>query len=215
MPDKQKKDLVVLAADSTMAFTVYGLLQQHKRLGIRQVILTRGRDTFVRPAQDSGCLRRCDDFLRRFSKDYEHAIVMLDREGCGKEKTREDLEQDIEDRLSKNGWDDRAMAIVFEPELEIWVWSNSPQVDEVVGWKGKDISLRHWLRERGFLEPDEVKPRSPKEALQAVLIETDIGFSSSVHFNLAKSVGLSRCTDPAFLKFKNKLKEWFPESPSK
>ncbi len=212
MPSKRRKDLVVLVADSTMGFTVLGLFQQPRRLGIRPVTVSRD-DVPVHPAQDTGCFRRCDDFLRAFSNAYEHAIVMLDREGCGKgQLSREELEQDIENRLSMTGWDDRAMAIVFEPELEIWVWSDSPQVDEVLGWKGKDVGLRQWLREKGLLKPADVKPDRPKEALQAALREMSIPFSSSVHFNLAKSVGFSRCTDPAFLKFRRKLKEWFPEA---
>jgi hypothetical protein len=212
MPFKPKKDLIVLVADATMGFTVLGMLQQPRRLGIRSVAISR-EDVPVHPAQDTGCFRRCNDFLRAFSHSYEHAIVMLDREGCGKEQlSREELEEDIEDRLRSNGWDDRAMAIVFEPELEIWVWSNSPQVDEILGWKGNGVGLRQWLKENDFLKPAEIKPARPKEALQAVLRETSIPFSSSIHFNLARSVGFSRCTDPAFVKFRNKLKQWFPET---
>ncbi|MEW5920448.1 MAG: hypothetical protein AB1796_05725 [Bacillota bacterium] len=33
--------------------------------------------------------------------------------------------------------------------------------------------------------------------------------SSSLFYNLAKTVGLKRCQDPAFIKLKTKLREWF------
>ncbi len=34
--------------------------------------------------------------------------------------------------------------------------------------------------------------------------------SSSIYLELARSVGTERCTDPAFLKLKRCLREWFP-----
>lgn len=212
MPSNQKKDLVILVADTNMQFTVQGLLQQHKKLGTRRINFSI-HDIFVHPSKDSGCLRRCDDFLRSFTNEYHYSLVLLDLEGCGKEHlSREELEIDIEGRLSRSGWDERAAAIVFNPELEIWVWSDSPQVDETLAWKNPEQSLRQWLKVKNYIQDNEVKPKRPKEALEAVLREISTPRSSSIYHKLATAVSFSRCQDPAFLKFKTTLKDWFPEN---
>jgi hypothetical protein len=36
--------------------------------------------------------------------------------------------------------------------------------------------------------------------------------SSAIYLELARSVSTDRCTDPAFLKLKRCLREWFPPS---
>ena len=60
--------------------------------------------------------------------------VKVQEENCNCD---ENLETEAEQRLSSSGWDDRAVAIVLDPELEIWVWSDSPEVDDVLGWRGR------------------------------------------------------------------------------
>ena len=64
--------------------------------------------------------------------------------------------------------------------------------------------------EQGLLEEGEVKPRRPKEALQAALREARIPRSSSLYQRIAEKVSLRECEDRAFLKFKDILKDWFP-----
>jgi hypothetical protein len=127
-------DLVVLVADKNIEFAIKGILENHHKLGVRP--LPEEQRKILQAQQDAGCFRRCDDLLRPFSRDFNHALVLLDREGSGKEKlSREEMESDIEKRLGASGWEDeRAVAVVFDPELEIWVWSDSPQVDEVLNW---------------------------------------------------------------------------------
>ncbi|MFB3133348.1 MAG: hypothetical protein ACE10K_12585, partial [Rhodothermales bacterium] len=53
------------------------------------------------------------------------------------------------------------------------------------------------------------KPQRPKEAVEAVLRATDTPRSSSLYRQLAQKVSLNRCDDPAFLKLKSTLQEWF------
>ena len=100
--------------------------------------------------------------------------------------------------------------LFLSPELEVWVWSNSPHVDDVAGWKNRQPSLRSWMIEQGLLEEGKVKPRRPKEALQAALREARIPRSSSLYQRIAEKVSLRGCEDRAFLKFKDLLKDWFP-----
>jgi len=201
-----EKDLVVLAADSQMEFAVKGLLTRGAALGFREPSV----DFLVHPAKDPGCLLRGHDFLRPLYRQYHHAIVMLDREGCGREASlRELLESDLEQRLSSSGWGDRAAAIVLDPELEVWVWSDSPEVDAVLGWTGRTPRLEEWLRTQGYCTPRQMKPNRPKTALEQALRLARKGRSSAIFFELAKRVSVRRCSDPAFLKFKATLQQWF------
>jgi hypothetical protein len=203
-------DLVVLVADKNMEFAVKGILENHRKLGIHP--LPEERRKILQAQQDAGCFRRCDDLLRPFSKDFNYALVMLDREGSGKETlSREQMEADIENRLAISGWDDRAVAIVFDPELEMWVWSDSPQVDEVLGWGTRMPSLRTWLIEKAWLQSGEIKPVRPKEALEDVLRQVRRARSSAIYLELAQKVSFQKCTDPAFLKMKRYLQDWFPK----
>lgn len=82
------KDLVVLVADGQMEFAVRGLLTRGPSLAFREVAF----DVYVHPAKDAGCRLRGHEFLRPFTRQYAHALVMHDREGCGCESvTREEL----------------------------------------------------------------------------------------------------------------------------
>jgi hypothetical protein len=112
--------------------------------------------------------------------------------------------------LSQNGWGQRTSAIVIDPELEIWVWSDSPHVDEVLGWSGRQPDLRTWLTQRGSITDRNGKPNLPKEATEAALKEVRKPRSSSIYQQLAEKVSLGRCVDPAFIKLKNTLQSWFP-----
>ncbi len=123
------RDLIVLVADKNTEFSIRGLLSKRSSaLRIRPLVF----DIFVHPQRDPGCLRLAHDFLRPHSSRYGHALVVLDRDGCGQEhrKKRTELEQQIEERLAQSGWSTgRAAAVVIEPELEAWVWSQSPHVE--------------------------------------------------------------------------------------
>jgi hypothetical protein len=200
-------DLVVLVADKNMEFAVKGILTRIKSLGIREVTAT----FHVHPENDPGCLLRGHLFLRLFLHQSAHALVMLDREGSGKDScSREDLESEIEVRLSQSGWGDRAVAVVIDPELEMWAWSESPHIDSVLGWEGRNPCLRTWLQEKSFLEAGQIKPFRPKEAMELALKTVKKPRSSSIYQQIAQKVSLERCVDPSFVKLKTILQEWFP-----
>ena len=201
------KDLIILVADTQMEFTLRGILSRYQRLGIRQVEF----EILVHSERDPGCYLRGHDLLRLYYGKHRHALLLFDREGCGQErKSREELEQEVEERLRKSGWtDEAAAAIVLDPELESWVWSDSPEVANVLGWgKGLD-DLISWLQQKDFWNEGDLKPQRPKEAVEAVLRETQTPRSSSLYHQLAQNVSLRRCTDPSFLKLKSTLQTWF------
>lgn len=100
----------------------------------------------------------------------------------------------------------------MDPELEVWAWSDSPQVDQCLGWSGRQPALRGWLVREGLWKEGEVKPDDPKRALQRALDAVQGGALPAVLVQLAKLVGLARCTDRAFLRFREILQRWFPAS---
>lgn len=206
-----RKDLICLVADRDMEQFVKATLARHRALGIREVT----SDIRIHPERDPACLRRGHDFLRPFVNRYAHALVALDREGCGREgSSREELEIEIERYLRNNGWQDRAAALVLDPELEIWVWSKSPHVDAVLGWSRRRPGLRTWLEQEGFLASCNVKPERPKEAMERALRLAGKARSSDLYRGIAEKVSLSSCVDPTFLKLKETLRRWFPAAPS-
>jgi hypothetical protein len=202
------KDLIILVADKNMEFTLKGLFSRPQALGIKSVEM----DIFVHPDRDPGCLRQGDTFLKPFADQYRYGLVMLDREGCGRERnSRKELENGLETRLGRAGWNDRAKAVIFDPELEIWVWSDSPHVAQVLGWSGRQPDLKTWLISQKLLEAGKPKPKRPKEAVEEALRVVREPRSSSLYQKLAQKVSFERCTDPSFLKFKTTLQQWFAD----
>ncbi|MDX2033189.1 MAG: hypothetical protein SF339_21110 [Blastocatellia bacterium] len=205
----QRKNLIILAADKDIEYAVKGLLSRTESLGVTPITA----DIYVHPNRDSGCLRQSTAFLRAYAGQYDHAMVLFDREGCGQEtRTRPELEAGLEESLSQNGWEDRAGVVILDPEIEIWVWSDSPQVDRALGWEGQPLNLRDWLIERGFLASGQLKPMAPKEAMRHALHKVRKAASPAIFHQLARNVGLDRCTDPSFLKFRSLLTQWFPSN---
>lgn len=206
--DNPQRDLVVLAADKSIEMALRGVLGRHESLGIRKI----SAEFLVHLQHDPGCVRTSDRLLRSYVNSTRYAIVVLDHEGSGRESVaRDELETEVEAHLAQNGWPDRAAVIVIEPELENWVWSESPEVDVALGWGGREPHLRTWLRENSLWSQDDAKPARPKKAMQLALREVRKPWSSSIHGQLAQKVSLSRCTDPAFDKLKSTLRNWFSQ----
>lgn len=203
------RSLVVLVADKDMEQALLGLLERPESLGIRPVARY---DIFVHPGRDSGCRTHCDGFLRNLQRRYAFALVLFDLEGSGRDSTpRVDVETEVERRLEANGWKGRSASIALDPELEVWVWSDSSEVDLVLGWSGaSEPKLREWVRDQGFVLDDSGKPARPKEALRAALRQVRKQPSSALFRALARRVSLNRCTDPGLAKLTRVLRGWFP-----
>jgi hypothetical protein len=205
------KDLVILAADKDLEFSLKGLLGRPEALGICPV----NADIYVEPDHDPACALRGVEFLRNFQDQYRYALLMFDHEGSGKETAaRKAIQAELNSALTVSGWGDRAEVIVLEPELEAWVWSDSLHVDDVAGWKDRDPKLRPWLVEQGWLNEGETKPSRPKEAFEAALRAARKPRSASLYKKLADNVGVRRCTDVSFGEFVAILRKWFPVAPA-
>jgi len=201
-----RRDLVVLAADSNIEFALRGLLANPERLGIRQVTV----DFYKHPQHDPGCRLGSHEFLRPMLRSHAFALTVFDREGCGRSAApAADLAAFVEKRLAQNGWEERAAAIVIDPELEQWVWRNSPEVEAVLGWAGRALTLSSWLVGNGWLGQGQRKPSKPKEALEAALRVVGKPRSSSVYEQLGRCAPLTPCDDAAFSKLHGVLRAWF------
>ncbi len=206
MMQSNKKDLLVLVADRNMEAMLKGILTRNKSLDLRDFQF----DIRRHPEKDPGCRVNGVGYLQPFVNQYNHALIIFDMEGCGcNHESVSDIEHEIGKNLKITGWNDKAAVIIIEPELEIWVWSDSPHVDEALGWDSNDTNCFDWLIEQGFIAEGQIKPDRPKEALEAALRFIHKPRSSSIYQYLAEKVSLQRCSDRSFLKLKTILHNWF------
>lgn len=123
------KDLVVLVPDKNTEVALRSLLSTRwESLGIRQVEF----DIFTHPQRDPGVYQRAAEFLRNFQNKYRYALVVFDLEGCGAEGSRAEVQEKVKDSLGAAGWRGRSAVVVIDPELEVWVFSESPHVIHVL-----------------------------------------------------------------------------------
>jgi len=205
-------DLVALVPGKDDREALAGLLESRwQSLGIRHI----HAELLVHPRRDPGCFYEAPFVLQTYQRLATRALVLFDHEGCGQEsRSSGDLEIDLEGRLARSGWDDRARVVVIEPELENWVWSDSPHVDAILGWSGRRPDLRRWLVENGFWPASCSKPPRPKETMDAALRQARVRRSSSIFRQLAESVSLDRCQDAKFGRLRQLLGGWFSSHAS-
>jgi hypothetical protein len=204
---QHKKELIALVADKSIECALRGVISRPEALGIRPI--ASASDIYAHPERDPACLRKAHAFLRPYALGYRRALVIFDRDGCGRaQEPRKELERQVEHALANAGWHDRAAAVVIDPELENWVWSDSPEVDRVLGWAEGLKDLRQWVSEQGF-SISRGKPERPKEAMEAALRHARKPRSSGLFTQLAQCVSLERCQDQAFGKLRTRLRDWF------
>lgn len=201
------KDLIVSVADSYQEKVLESILPR-----LPQVYKTKtfSYDIIRNPICDSGSYNSSQELLRPFINAFDHAVVIFDYEGSGAEerKSREEVELDVEILLNRNGWLERNIVVVVSPEIETWMWVDSPHVHDAIGWE-RATSLYDWARQKGFLDDGAFKPERPKESLFEALRLCKTSKSSSIYKNIAAKVSFRRCSDPAFLKLIDSLRAWF------
>lgn len=204
-------DLVALVPGKDERETLDGLLSERQQsLGIAAIRY----EILVHPRRDAGCFHEAPAVLQPFLRRSRHALVLFDYEGSGQEaRTAQEVLEDLQLRLASDGWKDRAAVVVIDPELEIWLWADSPRVETELGWIDRDRPLRDWLHEKGWWEVGQRKPERPKEALEKTLREVRVPRSSAIYGRLARRVGLRQCQDPSFHQLRDLLCSWFPAAP--
>ena len=201
-----QKDLYVLVADLDMLQTMEKLLNRNAKLGIRPIKFAVAKHLY----RDPGCRTNASQYLQGHIRDYQYALVMFDREGCGDYASREEIQHEVERDLANNGWGGRSKAVVIDPELEIWVWTGSNHVPRILGWEGGYEKLKAWLADEELWPSNCAKPPDPKKAMRAALRKGRRSVSAKLFGQLAKSTTLRHCQDSAFKELRDTLQLWFP-----
>lgn len=202
-----RPELVVLAADLDIEQAVMGLFTRPHALKIRPVLPKFVRDPMA--GHDGGTFKRAHIVLESYCSDpLCRALVLFDRAWDGAPSSdAKRLAEDVEQRLAPM-WGDRARCVVLDPEIEAWVFSDSPHVDKTLGFA--EGQLRTWLRDQGQWPAGKPKPGDPKTAMLRALRKSHIKPSAALFYELASKVGLERCIDPSFHSFIETLRTWFP-----
>jgi hypothetical protein len=199
-------DLVCLLADKSIEAAIDGILRRPDALGIRDIDF----ETVVHPRRDPGCFHEARELLAGYATRAHHALVVLDREWKGAPaSTGAELERLLEESLRLVGPAEWVRAVAIDPELEVWVFSDSPHVATALGWPTSVADLRADLEREGLWVAGRPKPRDPKAAVDWVLRRTKRPRSSSVYRELASSVGVGRCDDRSFTRLARLLRDWF------
>jgi hypothetical protein len=202
------KELVVLVADGQQKAVIETLLEKrYHSFGIRPLLNHKNFEVFAHPRKDNGVYGEASQLLSLYVDKCEYALVLVDEEWEGSPGSSQ-IQEEIQTSLNQSGWENRSATIVIAPELEIWVWSSSNEVAQILGKTWEDI--RQIGESKKYWEQGAVKPHRPKELMDEVLRQTRKHRSASLFSRLAENVSLKRCSDPSFLELKQKLQEWFP-----
>lgn len=126
------------------------------------------------------------------------------------------IRQEIEANMRSVGWPvGRFAAIVIQPELENWIWQDSPHLAAAFRFT-KQSSLREWLSSQQLWPIGRPKPPDPKKAVERTLRTSRMPRSSSIYFNICRKVSIRGCTDESSQVLLNVLRAWFPlEEPDR
>ncbi len=199
-------DLILMVADKNMQFTLQGALNRAKAMGIRPI-----QCKFLAAGNDPTARIQGPDLLRTQQSMYRKGLLVLDYEGSGTDKSdAQALEDELNQRLELC-WPGGAKAIVIEPELENWLWGSDNALHSVLDWPHTQ-GIRPWLEkhEPPFRLLGNGKPERPKEAWEALVQVHRKPRSSSLYEEVASQLSLQKCTDPAFVRLRAQLQEWFP-----
>lgn len=208
------RDCLFLVADKNMEGMLKGFFSRdsfHRAMGCGQFDFDLRQDLLVAHGQnDPGLYTRANEFLQPYASTHRHAVVIVDAEWSGS-PGKDAIMQRVNQHLRSAGWlDDCGCAVVIDPELENWVWQDSPHVCLALGSDMTFAALRAELEAKGFWQPNEVKPDRPKEAVEWALRQSRKGRSSAIYQQLATRVTAKGCTDQAFHTLQNALLRWFP-----
>jgi hypothetical protein len=199
-------DLVCIVADRSIEAAIEAVLRRPQALGIRPLEF----ETLVHPERDPGCFHDPDKLLGGYTERAVHALVVLDRAWEGAPaKDAPELERLLEESLASIGPAEWARAVVIDPELEAWVFSDSPHVAATLGWTESAEAFRSALEAEGLWKRERAKPDDPKRAMDWALRRARLPRSSSLFRALASRVGLQRCEDRSFRRLVDLLRGWF------
>ncbi len=206
-----------VVADKNMEFAVKGFFGRgdfHHKLQCSHFVFDPRDDVYVaRGKNDPGLYVHGDQVFRHACDTHRNIVVMIDEEWEGS-PGREEISQRLNGHLTNAGWNgDNSKVLVFEPELENWVWIPHDHVARSLGWDRYE-DMRGFVNDAGFWGEGS-KPSRPKEALEACLRHIREPRSSKFYERILSGVpGVRHCTDTAFIQLHEALCNWYPRVPA-
>ncbi len=197
-------DLVALVPDVHIDAIIRALVQRlWPQISFRSVKAKGDPDVFHQAAER----------LRRFIRQAHYALVILDFRWARPSdlETSHQVRENLKDRLSQSGWQDRCEVVVIDPEIEIWLWAD-------VRTLARAIEPEHENEILKLLPQGSVKPRNPKEELDRVISQINRDYrvrakrDTRLYERFAWEIPkkrLERCADPAFQHLRSALSSWF------
>jgi hypothetical protein len=206
------RDCYFIVADADMEHIVRGMLQRPRfdlALGCGSFVFEPSLDVLRAVGDnDPGLYQRIESYVRPVRESHRYLAVLIDAEWSGSPGAAR-IRADILDACHRSGWPEGdAVAVVMDPELEVWIWQDNPTVEKAVGHQGS--SLRAALALSGVWPEGSPKPPRPKEALEAVLRRNRVPRSSALYRRVAGQISVNACTDAAFVELRSALRRWFP-----
>ncbi len=207
------RDCVFFVADKTMRETFLGFFCRadlRSQLGCGLFEFDPEEDLFFAAGQnDPGLWKRADGLLKPFQRTHFRAVVALDCAWDGS-PGQAGIHDAISRQLVASGWDQaRFVVIAIDPELEEWIWQDSPILEKAVRHHGV-ITLRETLAARKLWPMGMSKPPNPKEVFDLIRQENQVKKSSSTFRRIASEVPVAACVDPEFQRLAEALRTWFP-----
>ena len=203
-----KDDLVVVVADGGIEQAIRGMLARPQALRIRPlngVVFPNLKEL------DAGTYTRGHELAELYKDTHQHALIVFDLDWEGRPSSNPSKLEDAVEKSLAAEWGPRGRCVVIDPELEVWVWSDSPHVAMSLGWEGMP-ELKQWLGSKGLWNAADPKPADPKEAYLAAIKAKRVQKSNANFRALAEKVSLSRCQDRSFQRLGDILRGWFPQS---
>ena len=206
------RDCVFLLADKNMEGAFTGFFMRdgfHLSLGIQHFTFDRTMDILVASGNDPDIYTRAHELLRSYRRTHRFAVVVLDNAWDGSPGVAT-IQHTIQENMRSSGWHrDRFEIIVIDPELEAWIWQDSPHVTSAFRFT-QHPSLRQWLGEQGLWDAEAAKPADPKRAVEITLRTSRLPRSSAIYQQITSRISIQGCTDPAFHRLRDVLRRWFP-----
>jgi len=203
-----KDDLVVVVADGGIEQAIRGMLARPQALRIRPlngVVFPNLKEL------DAGTYTRGHELAALYKDTHQHALIVFDLDWEGRPSSNPSKLEDAVEKSLAAEWGPRGRCVVIDPELEVWVWSDSPHVAMSLGWDGMP-ELKQWLGSKGLWNAADPKPADPKEAYLAAIKAKRVQKSNANFRALAETVSLHRCKDRSFQRLGDILRGWFPQA---
>jgi hypothetical protein len=146
---------------------------------------------------DPGVYARAHELLDFYRHTHTYAIVVLDKAWQGAPSSAQKIRRYITKNLVKRGWyKENVEVIVIEPELEAWIWQDSPHIAKAFEYDPPGYtSIRKWLEAEGFWKAADLKPVQPKEAFELLAKKADVPLSGAIYRDITSRISVSQCQD--------------------